>query len=236
MLWAIGVLDPIAGSASAVLVVILLTLAVRAILIPVGIAQARAEQTRARLAPRMREIQRRHRNDRERMQRELMQLYAQENASPLAGCLPLLIQAPILGLVYSLFVASTIAGHPNQLLTQHFLGVPLGTSLVGAVAQGTATFGTFAVFAVIALLIAAVGETTRRTIRPTGLPAARPEPGPAGFLSSAGFLRAVGLLQFVTAVVALFVPLAAAIYLLVTVAWTLAQRLLLRRRYPLDAG
>ncbi len=45
-------------------------------------------------------------------------------------------------------------------------------------------------------------------------------------------LRVLGLLQFLTAVIAVFVPLAAALYLLVTVAWTLGQRLVLRRAYP----
>jgi YidC/Oxa1 family membrane protein insertase len=44
----------------------------------------------------------------------------------------------------------------------------------------------------------------------------------------------LGTLQFATAVVAMFVPLAAGIYLLVTVTWTLCQRLVLRRRYPID--
>ena len=48
----------------------------------------------------------------------------------------------------------------------------------------------------------------------------------------AGMQNVLGLLQFVTAVVAVFVPLAAAIYLLVTVTWTLGQRLVLRRLYP----
>jgi len=231
LLWCVGALQPLAGGAAAALVVVLLTLAVRAALIPTGVAQARAEQTRARLAPRMREIQRRHRRDRERMQRELMALYAREHASPLAGCLPLLIQAPILALLYSLFVAPTIAGHPNALLSEHLLGVPLGTSLVGAIGHGTAEPATFAVIGAIALLIAGVGEVTRRALRPPA--AATGEPGPLG---SPGLVRAMGLLQFVTAVVAMFVPLAAALYLLVTVAWTLVQRLLLRRRYPLDSA
>ena len=48
-------------------------------------------------------------------------------------------------------------------------------------------------------------------------------------------LRLLGLLQFITAAIAVFVPLAAALYLLVTVAWTLGQRMLLRRVYPLPA-
>jgi YidC/Oxa1 family membrane protein insertase len=46
----------------------------------------------------------------------------------------------------------------------------------------------------------------------------------------------LGALQFMTAVVACVVPLAAGIYLLVTVWWTLGQRVLLRRRYPIVAS
>ncbi|MGH3706445.1 MAG: preprotein translocase YidC, partial [Agromyces sp.] len=54
-------------------------------------------------------------------------------------------------------------------------------------------------------------------------------------LAGPGMARALGALQFITAVIAIFVPLAAALYLFVTVAWTLVQRMLLRRRYPLQA-
>ena len=55
----------------------------------------------------------------------------------------------------------------------------------------------------------------------------------AGLTPPAALTRVIGLLQFITAVVAIFVPLAAALYLLVTVAWTLGQRVVLRRAYPM---
>ena len=45
----------------------------------------------------------------------------------------------------------------------------------------------------------------------------------------------LGALQFMTAVAAVFVPLAAGIYLLTTAAWTLGQRLVLRRIFPPEA-
>ncbi len=63
-------LEPLAGAASAAAAVVLVTLLVRAALIPVGISQAKAERTRARLAPRIAELRRRHANDPERLQRE----------------------------------------------------------------------------------------------------------------------------------------------------------------------
>lgn len=216
---------PLAGTSAAAVAVVVVTLIVRAALIPVGVAQARAEQTRARLAPRLRELQRKHRRDPERLRRETMRLYQDEKASPFAGCLPMLAQAPILGLLYAVFLHPVIAGTPNALLTETLFGVPLGAGFVSGVAAGTLDAATAAVLGTIVVLIAVVGEVTRRVFRPAAAPddAAGPVVVPVAVL---------GMLQFATAVVALFVPLAAALYLLVTVIWTLAQRLVLRRVFP----
>ena len=125
------------ASSSAAAAVVLVTLLVRAALIPVGISQAKAERTRARLAPQLAELQRKHQKNPERLQREMMSLYPAEGTTPLAGCLPMLIQAPIVGIIYALFILPTIAGHPNELLTHTFFGVPLGSSLAGSIASGT---------------------------------------------------------------------------------------------------
>ena len=223
-----ALLEPVAGSAAAAASVIVLTLLVRAALIPAGIAQAKAEQTRSRLAPKLRDLQRRHKKNPERLQRETMKLYADEKASPLAGCLPMLAQAPVVAIVYALFLHTTIAGHANTLLAHELITVPLGTSLVGAVAAGTASAATVGVFAGVLVVIVAVAEITRRAFRPvieTGMDASP--------LTGAGMARVAGVLQFTTAVFATFVPLAAALYLATTVAWTLVQRLVLRRVYPL---
>lgn len=226
-----ALLDPLFGGAAAAASVLLLTLLVRAALVPAGVAQAKAEQTRSRLAPKLRALQKRYGHDRERLQRETMKLYSDERTSPFAGCLPLVAQAPVLGVVYALFAFSTVAGHANALLAETLAGVPLGASLVGSIAAGTATAGTLAVFGALIVAIAATAEITRRTLRPPVIEEADASP-----LANAGMLRAMGALQFTTAVVALFVPLAAAIYLTTTVVWTLVQRLVLRRRYPLAAG
>ena len=243
-------LEPLVGVSSAAAAIVLVTLLVRAALIPVGVSQAKAERTRARLAPKLAELRRKHGGDPERLQRETMALYSDEGASPFAGCLPMLVQAPIVGVIYALFILPTIAGHPNALLDHTLFGVPLGSSLAGELAAGTLTPGTLAVYASVVVAIALVGEVTRRVFRPQ-LPDAALTTGatsparasdtaskdgavsePLDALSSAGMQRALGLLQFITAVIAVFVPLAAALYLLVTVAWTLGQRVVLRRAYP----
>jgi len=223
-----ALLEPLAGSAAGAASVVLLTLLVRTALIPAGIAQAKAEQTRSRLAPRLRDLQRRHKKDPERLQRETMKLYADEKASPFAGCLPMLAQAPVVAIVYALFVHTSIAGHANALLAHQLVTVPLGTSLVGAISAGTATAATLGVFAGVLTVIAVTAEITRRAFRPR-----LDESADASPLAGAGMARLAGLLQFTTAVIALFVPLAAALYLATTVTWTLVQRVVLRRVYPL---
>jgi len=224
-----ALLHPLFGVSAAAAAIVLVTLLVRAALIPTGIAQAKAEQTRARLAPRLRELQKRWAKNPERLQRETMQLYRDERTSPFAGCLPVLAQAPVVGILYAVFLHPVIAGHPNSLLEETLAGVPLRTSLAGSLASGSSDLVTIIVFGVLVVLIAAVGEISRRVFR---MPQAMPEPGSAVPPLPAGLL---GVLQFATAVVALFVPLAAGLYLLVTVSWTLVQRTVLRKRYPLDA-
>lgn len=229
-------LEPFAGASSAAAAIVLVTLLVRTVLIPVGVSQARAEQGRARLAPKLAELQRKHAKNPERLQREMMALYRDEGTSPFAGCLPMLAQAPVVGIIYALFILPTIAGHENALLQETLLGVPLGSSLAGSIVDGTLTPAVFAVFATVILVIALIGEVTRRVFRVPmpSKPASGSGPvASASPLATAGAQRMLGLLQFVTAVIAVFVPLAAGLYLLVTVAWTLAQRVLLRRVYPL---
>ena len=220
-----ALLEPLAGGAAAASAVILITLLVRALLIPVGISQARAEQTRARLAPKLRALQKRYKKNPARLQRETMQLYEDENTSPFAGCLPVLAQAPVVGILYTLFLRTDIAGHPNELLTHDLFGASLGTSLTHMLAAGPFSLPTLLVYAVLIAIMIAVAEITRRVFRPVAV-----DDSP---MSSPTVLRMTSALHYMTAAFAVFVPLAAGLYLTVTVAWTLVQRMILRRRYPL---
>lgn len=224
MLALTTLLDPLAGSTAAALAVVVVTLVVRLALIPVGVSQARAEQSRARLAPRLRMLRERWARNPERLQRETLQLYRDEGVSPLAGCLPVLAQAPVVGLLYAVFLHDTVGGHANELLADELFGVPLGRSLVGALSTGTTDAATLAVVGTLVAVMALVAEMTRRLLRPSVDPTTPP------WVTGLG-----GVVHFSTAVVAAFVPVAAGLYLAVTSVWTLAQRLLLRRRYPLPS-
>ena len=216
-------LDPLAGSASAALAIVLITLALRLLLIPVGRSQVRAEFTRRRLAPRLQELQKKYKKNPELRQTKMMELYTSEKASPLAGFLPTLAQAPVLSVVYGLFILPTVNGHANGLLTEQLFGVPLGTSLAHLVSTGA--FGLdMLVYAGLLLVIAVVAFASRRVALAFNKPADDAAPAMARVNS------ALSWLPFITVVFASFVPLAATLYLTVTTTWTLVERQVLRRR------
>lgn len=220
--------EPFAGAAAGLVAVVLLTSLVRALLLPVGISQVRAEYTRRRLAPQLAELQRRHRGDRELLARRTMELYRSERTSPLAGMLPLLAQIPVVSLVFAVFTHTTIAGHPNALLGASVFGAPLGTSLVGLTGAASAWPGILVYLAVIGM-IAVVTTVSRRVLTlPQAASADAPNAG------NTGMLRALSFLPYITVVVAAFVPLAAAVYIVTSSAWTVAERFLLRRALDPD--
>jgi YidC/Oxa1 family membrane protein insertase len=214
-----SLLAPLVGTASAAVAIILITLLVRTALIPVGISQVRAEFTRKRLAPKLQELQRRYKKNPELLQRKTMELYTAEKASPLAGCLPTLLQAPVLSTVYGLFILGSINGHANGLLIERFFMVPLGASLV----SGPGWPGVL-VFVGVLLVIAVVAWLSRRTALRNA--PAMTDATPPALQNLAGPLS---WLPFITVVFAAIVPLAAALYLAVTTAWTLSERIILRR-------
>lgn len=210
---------PVAGTMSGLIAVVILTMLIRTVLLPVGMSQVRAEYTRRRLAPKLAELQRKHGKDRETLTRKTMELYQAEKASPFAGMLPLLLQIPVISLVYAVFTHPMIAGHANSLLTQQAFGAPLGTSFVGLTGAGAAVWPAMLVYLVVLLLIAVVMTVSRKVL---ALPVTEGR-------QPAGLVRAASFLPYVTVVFAAFVPLAAAVYILTSAAWTVAERFVLRR-------
>jgi YidC/Oxa1 family membrane protein insertase len=221
----LGVLvEPVVGASAAAVGIVLLTLLVRLVLVPVGVSQVRAEIARRRLAPAIADLTRRI-ADPEARSKALMALYATEKVSPLAGCLPTLAQAPVLTAVYSLFAHSEIAGHANTLLTHTLGGAALGANLFVTLGTGLAAVWPYLVLLV---LLAIVVELSRRaTVRFTGS-AAGPTAG-QGQEALPGMAGVLRWLPFVSVLFAAFAPLAAALYLVTSAAWTLGERAVLRR-------
>ena len=190
-------IDPVAA-------IVVLTVIVRVLLIPVGISQTKAEWNRRRLAPALAQLRERHKKNPQKLQEKTLELYKKEGVSLFAGIGPALAQAPVLAIVYGLFVRASIDGHANALLAATLLNVPLGAHLLTGGVAGVA------IFAVLLLVIAASALVTRRMTTATGW---------------------LSWLPLIAVPFAAIVPLAAALYITVSTLWTLAERAVLRRIY-----
>jgi YidC/Oxa1 family membrane protein insertase len=82
--------------------IIFFTLIVRGCLFPLYATQIKSQMKMQTVQPKIQEIQKKYANDREEMNRQMMELYRKENFNPASGCLPLLIQFPILLGLYTL--------------------------------------------------------------------------------------------------------------------------------------
>ena len=192
--------------------IIMFTVAVRLLVLPLSLRAMRAQAIQARLAPQVSKLRTQYGKQPERFQQELTALYKREGTSLFAGFSPLLLQWPFLSVVYLLFRSPVIGGRPNTLLTHDLLGVPLGRYWLGgagpASMQGLVFLGMFALLAAACWLSARLARTTSQALAGSG----------TGVL--------VRVLPYITVVVAAFAPLAGAIYLVTTIAWTAAERAL----------
>ncbi|MEU9042788.1 MULTISPECIES: YidC/Oxa1 family membrane protein insertase [unclassified Kitasatospora] len=213
------VLDPAVAVAHAVvaafahvlptaLAIVLFTVAVRLALHPLARAAARGEKARSVLAPKVAALNKKFKDRPEKLREALAEMYRKEQVSPFAGCLPLLVQIPFFSVMYRLFTT------PNDLLDHTLFGVPLGLHVTGAHGAGQVV-----VFGVLYAGMAAVGYVNFRRARRAAAAQPTPQPG-AGLLP---------FLSFGSVLFALLVPVAAALYLLTTSAWSAAERAWLYR-------
>jgi len=212
-----GVLTPVLGGLAAVAAIIAFTMAVRILLVPLSLRALRGQAVQARLAPQLLALRQRYARQPERLQREMSALYQREGTSLFAGFAPLLLQWPFLSVMYLLFRSPQVGGQPNTLLSHDLFGVPLGMhwlSGAGLVsAQGAVFLGVFALLAGLCWLSARLAR--RMTAQP---------PASTAQASQAGSGLLIRALPYLTVVVAAFAPLAAGIYLLTSLAWSLGER------------
>jgi len=227
-----GILTPALGGLAAVAAIVVFTMAVRLLLMPLSLRALRGQAAQARLAPQLVALRQRYGKQPERLQREMAALYKREGTSMFAGFAPLLLQWPFLSVMYLLFRSPTVGGMANTLLTHDLFGVPLGAHWLSgagplglASAQGVVFVGLFALLAGLCWLSARLGRLM--TAQATGISPAPGAAAAAGAAGSPGLL--VRTLPYLTVVIAAFAPLAAGIYLLTTLAWSLAERMLYSR-------
>ena len=110
------------------IVIILLTIIVRIVLIPLTISQTKSMAKMQKLQPELKELQKKYKDDKQKLQQETMEFYKKNNVNPLAGCLPLLLQMPVF---FALFQALR---NPSEIVTNI-----LGNFTIDGVASGIKT-------------------------------------------------------------------------------------------------
>jgi YidC/Oxa1 family membrane protein insertase len=75
--------------------IVLLTISVRLVLFPLFVKQIKSQRRMQEIAPKVKELQRIHKGDRETLNTEMMKLYKDHGANPISGCLPLVLQLPV---------------------------------------------------------------------------------------------------------------------------------------------
>ncbi|RST04492.1 YidC/Oxa1 family membrane protein insertase [Streptomyces sp. WAC05374] len=213
-----GLLQPLFATSATAAAIVVFTLLVRLAVHPLSRAAARGQKARTRLAPQVAELRRKHAKDPERLQRAVLELHAREKVSPLAGCLPSLLQAPAFLLMYHLFSGGTMAGHS-------LLAAPLGGRWLGALADGGVFGPAGLVYVALFVIVAAVATYTYRRTRAQMVELGE---GMAGGLG-AGMGKVMPLLSFGTLVTVAVVPLAAGLYVVTSTLWTAAERAYLYR-------
>ncbi len=118
------VFDPNSGWAWGLSIVSLVVL-IRICLIPLFVKQIKATRNMQVLQPKMKAIQERYKNDKQRQSEEMMKLYKETGTNPLSSCLPILVQSPFFMSLYGVL---------HNIATNHQVGV-IHTSLLNSARQ-----------------------------------------------------------------------------------------------------
>lgn len=213
-----GLVSPWSGAQSTAVALILVTLAIRACLVPFAVRVTRAERVRTALAPELAALRRRYGADRQQLAREVQKFYRRAGVGPFSGLGSGLAQAPVLFAVYRLCLLPVVAGAPNAVLMGQFWGLSLATHLPFLVGAGA---GPAAVLGGLLLLGALVAVAAVSSVQATHRAKAAGIEGP--------MLLPAQVLPFGIVLTAAFVPVAVCLYLLTSTTWSVLERVVLAR-------
>ena len=104
------------------LTIIVLTVLIRALFSPLSLKTIKSQQSMKELSPKIEEVKAKFKDDKAAQSAAILKLYKENNVNPLAGCLPLLIQLPILIALYQVFIKGITA--ESLVLLYGFVSAP----------------------------------------------------------------------------------------------------------------
>jgi YidC/Oxa1 family membrane protein insertase len=209
--------------------IVLLVLVVRAAMIPIFTKQIKSMRTMQALQPKMKGIQERYKNDRQRQSEEMMKLYREAGTNPAASCLPMLIQIPIGAALYGV-LRNVSQGHAVGVFTQaevfsarhaHIFGAEISQTFYGS--GSTTVKVVTAIF--IALMCVTQFMTTRQIMTKN-----------VDLTVKTPYMQQQKMMMYFLPLIYVFtgpaMPVGVLIYMFTTNIWTLGQQLVIIRKNP----
>jgi YidC/Oxa1 family membrane protein insertase len=240
---AFWILDPIYHAMGAVLAffysvvasyglaIALLTVTVRIFLIPLTTKQVKSQQAMQRIQPELKRLQAKYKNDRQKLNEEMMKFYKENKVNPLAGCLPILLQAPLFIVLYRVILGLSHDGGPRHVPQDSKLYTSLlesGGKMVSwgfdlAKSAGSVTgFGNAFPYYVLVALTVATGYFQQRQMT-----ARMPKDS-----ANQQMQMVAKIFPVIIGFVSLSVPAGVVVYFVVSNLWQIAQQAVTFKAFP----
>jgi YidC/Oxa1 family membrane protein insertase len=235
-LWTSLGLNP-NGGWTWVLSIVGLVVVIRIILIPLFVKQIKAQRGLQMLQPQIKELQKRHKDDKQMQSQELMKLYRETGTNPFSSCLPIILQMPIFFALFHVLSYGVQREVPIGAMTQSLVesahdalifGAPISATFLtspedlGGADQTNVRIVTIVLIALMTLTT----FITQKQLMVKGMPAGQDNP----ILQQQKILIYVFPLMF--AIFGINFPIGVLFYWLTTNLWSMGQQFYVIRRNP----
>jgi YidC/Oxa1 family membrane protein insertase len=236
-----NVLGPVFGATSGVtwvLSIAVLVVAMRFVMLPLFIKQMHTQRAMTALTPKITELRKKYKGDKERLNQETMKLYQEAGVNPLMGCLPVVLQMPLFFALFSVLRNIAEYNPPKVPLKYHLTEVFVSNvgkaEIFGVKIKDTFLHATsLHIHVVVAIVVLISMGTTYLTVRQSMKRGMMPT-GSDSPMGQSQKLMAYVMPLF--ALTGLYWPFGLVMYWVMTNLWTLGQQYVLLRKYPVGAA
>ncbi len=237
--------SPVFGLTSGVtwlLTIVVLVVLMRLILVPLFIKQMHTQRAMTALTPRLTELRKKHKGDRETLNAETMKLYQEAGVNPLMGCLPVVLQMPIFFALFSVlrYIAEWTPKEPLQYhLTEKLILSAQHAKIFGATIADKVLFvkpplvvplhAKIVIVIVVIVSMTTTYLTVRQSMKRGMMPTGKDSP-----MGQSQKMMAYVMPLF--ALTGLYWQFGLVLYWVTTNLWTLGQQYVLLRKYPVGAA
>ena len=223
------------------LTIMILVVIMRLILVPLFIKQMHTQRAMTALTPRISELRKKHKGDRETLNQETMKLYQEAGVNPLMGCLPVILQMPIFFALFSVlrYIAEWKPGTGLQYhLTRPLIESAQHAKIFGATIADKVLFtnglhvplhAKIVIVIVVVISMTTTYLTVRQSMKRGMMPTGKDSP-----MGQSQKLMAYIMPLF--ALTGLYWQFGLVLYWVTTNLWTLGQQYVLLRKYPVGAA